>query len=40
MVKVLDLKGARDFSPAHHIQKTLADSPRCGASIACWEPGA
>jgi quercetin dioxygenase-like cupin family protein len=35
---ILDLTQAEEFSPTHHIQKTLAESPRCGISIACWEP--
>ncbi|HLW48667.1 MAG TPA: hypothetical protein VKW09_12985 [bacterium] len=38
-MEILDLKRAQEFYPAHHIQKTLAESPRCSISIACWEPG-
>ena len=37
-MRILDLTQAEEFSPTHHIQKTLAASPRCGISIACWEP--
>jgi quercetin dioxygenase-like cupin family protein len=38
-MQVLDLKGTQEFSPTQHIQKFLADSPRCSVSVACWEPG-
>lgn len=38
-MQILDLKQAEEFSPAQHIQKTLAESRRCAISIACWEPG-
>lgn len=38
-MEVLDLKGTQEFSPTHHIQKFLTESPRCSVSIACWEPG-
>ncbi len=37
-MQILDLKRAQEFSPARHIQKTLAESERCGVSVACWEP--
>lgn len=36
---VLDLKKAERFSPEHHLHMTLAESPLCAVSIACWEPG-
>ncbi len=38
-MEILDLKGTQEFSSTHHIQKSLVDSPLCGVSIACWEPG-
>lgn len=38
-MQILDLKRTQEFSPARHIQKPLAESPRCGVGIACWEPG-
>ena len=38
-MKIVDLKRAVEFSPDRHVQKSLAESPRCGISIACWEPG-
>ena len=36
---ILDLRGARDFSPEHHIQKFLTNTPYCSISVASWEPG-
>ncbi len=36
---VLDLWRAREFSPAHHVRKTLAATGRCAVGIAFWEPG-
>jgi quercetin dioxygenase-like cupin family protein len=38
-MEVIDLKGKQEFSSTHHIQFSLAESPLCGISIACWEPG-
>ena len=38
-MEIVDLEGAREFSPEHHIHKTLTETNRCGVSIACWEPG-
>ena len=38
-MEFLDLKGAQEFSPDHHIHKTLTQTDRCAVSIACWEPG-
>jgi quercetin dioxygenase-like cupin family protein len=38
-MQVLDLKKAETFSPDHHVHLTLAESPVCTVSIACWEPG-
>lgn len=38
-MEVVDLKGAQEFSPKHHVHKTLTDTPLSDISIACWEPG-
>jgi quercetin dioxygenase-like cupin family protein len=38
-MEVLDLDRAREFSPVHHVQKLLTDTPLCSVSLACWEPG-
>ena len=38
-MEILDLMGAREFSPAHHVQKFLTNSARCSVSVASWEPG-
>jgi quercetin dioxygenase-like cupin family protein len=38
-MEILDLVGTRQFSVERHMQKSLAESPRCAVSIACWEPG-
>ena len=35
----VDLKGAYEFSPQHHVHKSLTATPRSDISIACWEPG-
>lgn len=38
-MEFVDLKAAREFSPKHHIHKSLTATPRSDISIACWEPG-
>ncbi len=38
-MEIVDLDGAREFSPAHHVHKTLTETGLCAVSIACWEPG-
>jgi len=38
-MEILDLMGAREFSPAHHVQKFLTNSAHCSVSVASWEPG-
>jgi quercetin dioxygenase-like cupin family protein len=38
-MKIVELRRAVEFSPERHVQKSLAESPRCDISIACWEPG-
>lgn len=38
-MEFVDLEKAREFSPDHHLHKTLAETDRCAVSIACWEPG-
>ncbi len=38
-MELVDLKAAREFSPEHHIHKTLTETGLCAVSIACWEPG-
>jgi len=38
-MEVLDLKGAREFSPQHHVQRFLTNTPYCSVSVASWEPG-
>ena len=38
-MEFVDLKGAKEFSPDHHIHKTLTETDRCAVSIACWEAG-
>lgn len=38
-MKIIDLKAAERFDPHHHVHDTLAESPVCTVSIACWEPG-
>ena len=38
-MEFVDLKAAREFSPQHHIHKSLTTTPRSDISIACWEPG-
>jgi quercetin dioxygenase-like cupin family protein len=38
-MEFVDLEAAREFSPTHHIHKSLTSTPRSDISIACWEPG-
>jgi quercetin dioxygenase-like cupin family protein len=38
-MEFVDLKKAEEFSPTHHVHKTLTDTPLSDISIACWEPG-
>ena len=36
---IIDLKAAEEFSPQHHVHKSLTATPRSDITIACWEPG-
>ena len=36
---VLDLMGATEFSPQHHVQKFLVNTAYSSVSVACCEPG-
>jgi quercetin dioxygenase-like cupin family protein len=38
-MEILDLAGAKQFSPTHHIYKTLAETPHSAISVVGWEPG-
>jgi mannose-6-phosphate isomerase-like protein (cupin superfamily) len=38
-MEIVDLKAAEEFSPRHHVHKSLTATPRSDISIACWEPG-
>lgn len=38
-MQILDLKGAKQFSPERHVYKTLTDTPFCSISVVGWEPG-
>ena len=38
-MELIDLKAAQEFSPQHHVHKSLTATPRSDISIACWEPG-
>ena len=38
-MELIDLKAAREFSPDHHVHKSLTTTQRSDISIACWEPG-
>ena len=38
-MEFIDLKAAREFSPQHHVHKSLTATPRSDITIACWEPG-
>lgn len=35
----MNLLGAREVSPEHHIRKPLVNTPYCSVSVASWEPG-
>lgn len=36
---VLDLNGAREFSPERHVERFVAQTSFCSISVASWEPG-
>jgi quercetin dioxygenase-like cupin family protein len=38
-MEIVDLKSAQEFSPTHHVHKSLLGTPLSDISIACWEPG-
>jgi quercetin dioxygenase-like cupin family protein len=38
-MEFVDLNAAREFSPEHHIHKSLTATVHSDISIACWEPG-
>jgi quercetin dioxygenase-like cupin family protein len=38
-MEILDLKGALEFAPDHHVYKFLADTPHSSISVVGWEPG-
>jgi quercetin dioxygenase-like cupin family protein len=38
-MEILDLKGSLEFSPSHHVYKSLAETPHSAISIVGWEPG-
>jgi quercetin dioxygenase-like cupin family protein len=38
-MEFVDLKAAEEFSPQHHVHKSLTATPHSDISIACWEPG-
>jgi mannose-6-phosphate isomerase-like protein (cupin superfamily) len=38
-MEILDLKGSKEFSPTHHVYKTLAETPHSAVSVVGWEPG-
>ncbi len=38
-MKILDLHGSKEFSPTHHVYKTLAETPYCAISVVGWEAG-
>ena len=38
-MEIVDLKAAEEFSPHHHVHKSLTATSRSDISIACWEPG-
>ena len=35
----VDLKSAEEFSPQHHVHKSLMATSHSDTSIACWVPG-
>ena len=38
-MEFVDLEAAREFSPTHHVHKSLTATAKSDISIACWEPG-
>lgn len=38
-MEILDLKGALEFAPEHHVYKFLAETPHSSISVVGWEPG-
>src|SRR2546422_197060 len=38
-MEILDLKASKEFSPTHHVYKTLAETPNSAISVVGWEPG-
>lgn len=38
-MEFVDLKAAEEYSPAHHVHKSLTQTERSDITIACWEPG-
>lgn len=38
-MEFVDLDAAREFSPTHHVHRSLTSTARSDISIACWEPG-
>ena len=38
-MEIVDLKAAEEFSPDHHVHKSLTTTSHSDISIACWEPG-
>ncbi len=35
-MEFIDLKAAQEFSPQHHVHKSLTATPRSDITIACW----
>lgn len=38
-MEIVDLEGAKEFSPTHHVHKSLTETACSDITIACWEPG-
>src|SRR5438034_11525783 len=38
-MEILDLQASKEFSPTHHVYKTLAETPHSSISVVGWEPG-
>jgi len=38
-MEIIDLHGQKEFSPTHHIHKTLVSTPYSEISVVGWEPG-
>jgi mannose-6-phosphate isomerase-like protein (cupin superfamily) len=38
-MEIVDLEAAKEFSPTHHVHKSLTETGRSDITIACWEPG-